>query len=99
LNDDFEALARDPAVLNPKGALQQIAQGLGMRPEYLTVAIAGPEHERWFTVEVRLGEEALGAGEGATRQQAEKEAAREALETLQARLGATDATRDVGGGG
>ena len=99
LNDDFEALARDPAVLNPKGALQQIAQGLGMRPEYLTVAIAGPEHERWFTVEVRLGEEALGAGEGATRQQAEKEAAREALETLQARLSATDAAHDGGGGG
>lgn len=96
LNDDFEALARDPAVLNPKGALQQIAQGLGMRPEYATVAIEGPEHDRWFTVEVRLGGEALGSGEGANKQQAEKEAAREALETLQARLSAAGAEHDGG---
>ena len=88
LAEDLEALTRDPDVLNPKGALQQIAQeGFG-RPEYVLLATEGPEHERHFNVEVRIGGEPLGRGSGTSKQEAEKVAAREALPTLRARIAA-----------
>ena len=87
LAEDLDALTRDPDILNPKGALQQIAQDRFGRPEYALVNSAGPEHERHFEVEVRIGGETLGRGSGSSKQEAEKEAAREALPILRARLG------------
>jgi len=84
LGPDVDALDED-AVLNPKGDLQQLTQGLQSRPEYITIAEEGPEHDRLFTVEVRLGDEVLGTGSGASRQLAEKEAARAALDVLNGR--------------
>ena len=86
LHDDLEALTRDPDILNPKGALQQIAQDRFGRPEYVLLRADGPEHEREFEVEVRLAGESLGHGSGSSKQEAEKAAAREALPTLRARL-------------
>jgi len=92
LADDLEALTRDPDVLNPKGALQQIAQDRFGRPEYVLLAAEGPEHERHFEVEVRIGGAALGRGSGTSKQEAEKAAAREALPALRARLAAVAAS-------
>lgn len=89
LGDEFDALERDPDVLNPKGALQQLAQTTERRPEYVLIDQSGPEHDRSFTVEVRLGREVLGTGNGSSKQQAEKEAARQALEVLRSRAGVT----------
>ena len=86
LHDDLEALTRDPDILNPKGALQQIAQDRFGRPEYVLVMADGPEHERHFNIEVRVAGEVLGHGSGSSKQEAEKEAAREALPILRARL-------------
>ncbi|MCA9848351.1 MAG: ribonuclease III [Dehalococcoidia bacterium] len=86
LGDEFEALARDPGVLNPKGTLQQIAQEHLGRPEYRLVGQSGPEHDREFTVEVYLQGEALGRGQAGTKQEAEKNAARQALPKVRARL-------------
>jgi ribonuclease-3 len=85
LSEEFDALERDPDILNPKGALQQLAQTTERRPEYVLIDQRGPEHDRSFTVEVRLGREVLGSGTGSSKQQAEKEAAREALEVLRSR--------------
>ena len=84
LSNDIEAIDED-AILNPKGDLQQLTQGLQARPEYVTIAEDGPEHDRLFTVEVRLADEVLGVGSGASRQLAEKEAARLALDVLKER--------------
>ena len=86
LHDDLDALTRDPDILNPKGALQQIAQDRFGRPEYVLLTADGPEHERHFNVEVRIAGEVLGHGDGTSKQEAEKEAAREALPILRARL-------------
>ena len=82
LEAEFHALDGDRAQVNPKGALQQLTQGRSGRPEYVTVDETGPKHAREFTVEVRVGDEALGRGRGGSKQLAEKEAAREALITL-----------------
>ena len=90
LGPELAALHDDPAELNPKGALQQLAEVSLGRPWYVTVGESGPEHEREFAVEVRIGGETFGSGSGSSRQQAEKEAAREAVQRLRARLEAED---------
>jgi ribonuclease-3 len=84
LGPEIEAMEEAEA-LNPKGALQQLAQGMSERPEYRVTSQEGPEHDRRFTVEVRVAGEVLGQGSGTSKQQAEKEAARLALDALRAR--------------
>lgn len=83
---EFQALEHDAVTLNPKGALQQLVQGLLGRPHYVTTEEAGPEHARHFTIEVRIDGEVIGTGSGSSKQQAEKEAARRALEVIGDRL-------------
>lgn len=92
LGDEVEALARDPGVLNPKGALQQLAQEHLGRPDYRLVGQDGPEHDRQFTVEVYVRGDALGRGRAGTKQEAEKEAARQALPRVRALLEASAPT-------
>lgn len=92
LGEEFDRLEDEAAVLNAKGALQELAQeGLG-RPEYVIVSSEGPDHSRRFEVEVRIGGEALGRGAGHSRQEAEKQAALQALPLLRARLRQTQST-------
>lgn len=98
LTEEFAALdelANEPAALNPKGALQQLVQGIFGRPQYVTVAEEGPDHDRLYTVEVQVDGEVVGTGVGGSKQQAEKEAAREAFKDVQARL----REQESGGGG
>lgn len=82
LQEEFDGLDGDQALVNPKGALQQMTQGESAPPEYLTVEEQGLEHEREFTVEVRIAGRTVGSGRGGSKQLAEKSAAREALEAL-----------------
>ena len=66
-----------------KSRLQEFAQAeRGTTPVYRTVSAVGPSHAMIFTVEVLVGNEVLGHGTGRTKQAAEQEAARVALETL-----------------
>jgi ribonuclease-3 len=68
---------------NYKSIMQEHAQRkLGSRPRYRVVSAKGPEHERTFYVEVRLGGRALGRGEGKNKKEAEQMAARHALVKL-----------------
>jgi ribonuclease-3 len=68
---------------NYKSIMQEHAQRkLGSRPRYRVVSAKGPEHERTFYVEVRLGGRALGRGEGRNKKEAEQMAARHALTKL-----------------
>jgi ribonuclease III len=90
LGEEIDELSRDPDVLNPKGALQQLSQEFLGRPEYVVTREYGPEHDRLFTVEARLGGETLGRGSGTSKQEAEKQAAREALPRLRVKLANLD---------
>ena len=66
-----------------KTLLQELAQGRGWeRPTYREIGASGPDHERTFTVECRLGTRAVGVGEGRTKKRAEMRAAAAVLETL-----------------
>lgn len=68
---------------NYKSIVQEYAQKeFGARPRYRVVSAKGPEHERTFFVELRLGGRALGRGEGKNKKEAEQMAARSALAKL-----------------
>jgi ribonuclease III len=68
-----------------KSALQETLQGRGdPLPEYVVTAEEGPAHRRLFTVEVRVRGAVLAEAEGRTKKDAEREAARKALEGLTA---------------
>jgi len=76
--------ARRKAGVDHKTRLQVLLQGrYGCPPSYALVLAEGPDHQRWYTVEVRFSEETIGRGCGRTKKAAEQEAAREALLRLE----------------
>jgi ribonuclease-3 len=95
LSEDLAGIEMDSAELNPKGALQQLAQEHVGRPSYTVLRETGPEHDRRFSVEVRLGGEVMGRGSGGSKQEAEKQAAREALTRFRARLAGSEEHLDA----
>ena len=55
-----------------------------MTPVYRLVAETGPDHDKRFTVKVMAAEKVLATGTGKNKKTAEMEAARQALEGLEA---------------
>jgi ribonuclease-3 len=81
---DEIAAVRSPAFLRDfKSALQEHLQSSDRPlPEYVIAGTAGPDHDKLFHVEVRVGGEPLASASGRTKKDAEQEAARLALERL-----------------
>jgi len=66
--------------LDPKTELQQLTtRADGILPTYVTVGSSGPDHNKEFEVEARLGSNVIGRGFGHSKREAEQNAAREAL--------------------
>lgn len=75
-----------------KTELQELTQArFKTAPVYHLLEEHGPGHEKFFRVELRLGERTLSQGDGPTKKQAEQAAARRALKILEA--------EERGGGG
>ena len=69
---------------DPKSMLQEWAQARGQgSPNYRIVAETGPDHNKYFVVEVIVNGKSLGRGDGPSKQAASKVAAREALSNLE----------------
>jgi len=67
--------------IDPKSLFQEKAQEYeGQTPVYKTVRESGPDHDKHFTVSVSVGNKVYGEGEGKSKQDAEQEAAKNALE-------------------
>lgn len=68
---------------DPKSQLQEFVQAQGFpAPLYRTVASKGPEHHKSFEVEVLIGGQVYGHGEGHSKRSASKQAARQALDKM-----------------
>lgn len=71
---------------DPKSLLQEWVQARGGdAPMYRIVSETGPDHSKYFDVEVVVGGQAVARGEGRSKQAASKIAAREALKVLEGR--------------
>lgn len=79
----IDAIIQDQGLKDPKSNLQEILQEKYKEsPIYEIVEENGPDHARTYTVQVRIGDKVLGKGTGKSKQDAEKQSAREALKTL-----------------
>ncbi len=85
LERQIEAVLNGTAEIDYRTRLQEQAQSAFNRtPAYRMVHVAGPDHEREFTMEVLIDEVRYGIGVGPTKQAAAQAAAKEALIRIRA---------------
>ena len=66
-----------------KTILQELVQEKGLQPiEYVLTGEEGPDHNKIFEVEARIGGKAWGRGKGSSKKSAEQQAAYEAILNL-----------------
>ena len=83
LAPELQALTERAFPIDPKSRLQELSQSrFQAPPHYHLIESDGPDHARNFTMEVRVNGEVYGVGSGRSKQDAQKEAAREALRSL-----------------
>lgn len=71
-----------------KTRLQELTQQrFGQAPKYHLARTAGPDHARVFEVSLRVGSLKLSTGRGRSKKEAEQDAARSALDLLEAQAG------------
>jgi len=82
-NKEFQKVVSQGAEVNYKSQLQELIQAREQQtPTYHVIEATGPDHDKRFTVEVKVGDTVLGRGSGRSKKEAETEAARSALERL-----------------
>ncbi len=71
---------------DPKSLLQETVQDMGFpAPTYVTLEASGPDHDKLFKVAVdTLGKKQLALGQGKSKQTAQQDAAKKALEVIKA---------------
>jgi ribonuclease-3 len=76
----LEEVIKSKLYIDPKSNFQEEAQArVGITPSYQVISESGPDHDKKFVVGVYLGDEEVARGEGSSKQQAQREAARAAL--------------------
>ena len=70
-----------------KTILQEVVQGEHEQLTYVLIHEEGPDHNKSFTVEARIGKRVIGSGSGHTKKAAEQEAAYRALLSIRAEKG------------
>ncbi|MBP6979467.1 ribonuclease III [Candidatus Curtissbacteria bacterium] len=85
----FRTLLKGPSsdlessLLDPKSRLQEIVQKrFKSSPFYKTVSESGPDHAKTFTIEVMINRVVSGTGVGNSKQEAQQDAAKAALNKL-----------------
>ncbi len=80
LIDEVERVAPSALAKDPKSRLQEWIQSeMGVTPRYKAVLTEGPDHARFFTVQVTADKIAYGVGRGRSKQEAAQSAAAMAL--------------------
>jgi ribonuclease-3 len=77
---NLEKIIEEKLYLDPKSHFQEIAQEKeGITPRYDVVSEEGPDHDKVFTIAVKVGEKVWGTGNGPSKQLAQQSAAEDAL--------------------
>ena len=79
VKEKVEALFAAHRFNDPKSLLQEIVQQNGETLKYEKIKESGPDHDKRFTCVVKLNSNVIGMGEGRRIQEAEMNAARDAL--------------------
>lgn len=85
LGHEMKQCAESGGDPNPKSALQHVAQKMfGHTPNYTIVGATGPDHGKTFEVCCHVGKRVFPVGTGKSKKEAEQEAARRALDIINA---------------
>ncbi len=77
----LERVIREKLYLDPKSLFQEESQDkVGITPNYRVISETGPDHNKKFVVGVYLEEDEVAQGEGASKQEAQRNAAKNGLE-------------------
>lgn len=80
----MESLASNKKIEDYKTKLQEKIQKESKKPlSYVVIGEEGPDHDKYFVVEVKHDDRVLGQGSGKTKKEAEQKAAYKALQKLQ----------------
>lgn len=80
---ELPSIIEGGSYLDPKSKLQEIVQEKkGITPSYGVVSESGPDHDKTFVVAVFVGTTEIGRGSGPSKQEAEIDAAKNALEKI-----------------
>ncbi len=78
---NIEEIIESGSWKDPKSRVQEYAQErYGKTPRYELISESGPDHNKHFVVAIYFGERKVAEGEGRSKQQAQQEAAKHALE-------------------
>lgn len=76
-------ILQDRLDVDPKSRFQELAQEQHkVTPHYQVLEESGPDHAKVFKIAVMLGTKTIATGEGQSKQEAQVDAAKRALETL-----------------
>ncbi len=79
---ELDRIIADGLYKDSKSRFQEEAQErVSITPAYSVLGEFGPDHEKKFTIRVFLGKDLIAKGEGLSKQEAEEDAAKEALIT------------------
>ncbi len=77
----FEEIRAKKLYKDPKSQLQELVQARSLAaPEYIVVNEKGPDHDREFTIKVRIAGQDAGTGKGKSKQVAQQVAAQYVLD-------------------
>jgi ribonuclease III len=78
---NLKGVLENKSYLDPKSHFQEKAQDkAGITPSYRVMSESGPDHDKRFVVGVYLGDEKVAEGEGSSKQEAQRNAAKAGLE-------------------
>ena len=76
----FAYIIENELYLDPKSRFQEMAQEKAtITPNYKVLEESGPDHAKWFKVGIYLGDELVATGAGSSKQEAQVDAAANAL--------------------
>lgn len=82
LFNKLEKIINEKLWIDAKSLFQEKAQDeVGITPAYSVLKEEGPDHAKNFTIGVYLGDELVAQGHGSSKQEAEQDAARHALQS------------------
>jgi ribonuclease-3 len=90
LVDEIAGVAASARLGDPKNQLQELSAHLGHGAPSYVVSEQGPDHAKQFTAEAVILDRRVGAGEGRSKKEAERQAAEGALAALGACAGRLD---------
>jgi ribonuclease-3 len=80
---NFQEYVKRDELINYKSILQEYTQAKFQEPPvYKVISEEGPDHQKTFTFQVYIKDEAYGQGSGANKKTAQQQAAKEACKTL-----------------